>query len=75
MTLTSYTKYCLENGKEIILNIANWYGFNEKQIAKLQNAGARLDENGEWMVDMNKDNYQAICKSLRGFQMGYFTMK
>lgn len=75
MTLTNYTKYCLENGREIILGIANWYGFNEKQIAKLKNAGARLNKYGEWVVDMNKYNYQAICKSLRGFHMGYFQMK
>ena len=74
MTLTSYTKYCLENGKVIVVNIANLFGFNERQVAKLQNAGA-FKEDGEWMVEMNKDNYQAICKSLKGFKMGYFIMK
>lgn len=74
MTLTSYTKYCLENGKVIVVNIANLFGFNERQVAKLQNAGA-FNEDGEWMVEMNKDNYQAICKSLKGFKMGYFIMK
>lgn len=74
MTLTSYTKYCLKNGKVIVVNIANLFGFNERQVAKLQNAGA-FNEDGEWMVEMNKDNYQAICKSLKGFKMGYFIMK
>ena len=74
MTLTSYTKYVLNQGCEIIVNVANLYGFNEKQIAKLTSAGARFENNDGWMINMTKANYQQKCKALKGFQMGYFIM-
>lgn len=75
MKLTSYTKYCLEHNVEIVLVIANFYGFNEKQILKLENAGARFDPESGWVVDMNKANYKDICKKLRGFEMECFMYK
>jgi hypothetical protein len=75
MKLTSYTKYYLEQNKEIVLVIANPCGFNDKQIKKLENAGARFDNERGWVVDMNKENYKEICNNLKGFQMECFLMK
>ena len=75
MKLTSYTKYYLEQNLEIVLLIENPYGFNEKQIKKLENAGARFDDERGWVVDMNKENYKEICNKLKGFQMEGFLMK
>ena len=75
MILTSYTKYYLEQNQEIVLVIANPYGFNTKQTKKLENAGARFDNERGWIVDMNKENYKEICNNLKGFQMECFLMK
>ena len=75
MKLTSYTKFYLEQGKEIVLVISNPYGFDEKQKKQLENAGARFDNERGWVVDMNKENYKGICKKLKGFQMECFMMK
>lgn len=75
MKLTSYTKYCLEHNVEIVLVIANPFGFDKKQILKLENAGAKFDTERGWVVDMNKGNYKDICKNLRGFYMEYFMYK
>ena len=55
--------------------IANPYGFDEKQIQKLQNVGARFTNEIGWVVDMNKENYKEICNNLKGFQMECFLMK
>ena len=74
MTLTTYTKYVLNHGCEIIVNVANFFGFNQKQIEKLTAAGARFDAKDGWMIHMTKDDYQQKCKALKGFQMGYFIM-
>ena len=76
MTLTTYTKHTLNRGQEIIVAIANWFEINEKQIARLQKVGARFDtELGNWVIEMNKENYLQLCASLKGFQMEYFINK
>lgn len=75
MTLTSYTKYVLNEGNEIIVKVANFFGFDEKRIAKLIKAGATFNENRGWLIEMSQSDYQQKCKALRGFQMEYFTMK
>ena len=75
MTLTSYTKYVLNEGCEIVVNIANFFGFNEKQMAKLAKAGATFDERRGWMIEMSQSDYKQKCQALRGFEMGYFIMK
>ena len=74
MTLTSYTKYVLNEGNEIIVKVANFFGFDEKQIAKLIKAGAIFNENKGWSIRMTKEDYLQKCKALKGFQMEYFTM-
>lgn len=75
MKLTSYTKYCLEQNKEIVIVIQQHDVFNEKQLMTLKNAGARFDNERGWVVDMNKANYKDICKRLRGFKMECFLWK
>ena len=74
MTLTSYTKYVLNEGCEIIVKVANFFGFDEKQIAKLIKEGARFEDNKGWVINMTKADYLEKCKALKGFQMEYFTM-
>ena len=74
MTLTSYTKYVLNEGNEIIVKVANFFGFDEKQTAKLIKAGAIFNENKGWSIRMTKEDYLQKCKALKGFQMEYFTM-
>ena len=75
MKITSYTKFYLEQGKEIVLVIANPYGFNAVQTKTIEDAGARFDNERGWVVDMNKNNYKDICKKLKGFEMDCFLMK
>ena len=75
MTLTNYTKYVINEGEQIIVKIENLFGFNEKQIAKLQIAGATFNPERGWEIEMSKANYLQKCKALRGFQMEYFRMK
>ena len=73
MTLTSYTKYCLEQGDKL-----NVFVIVERatpaQLQAMKNCGAKYDtQKGCWFIEMTKDNYKAKCKALRGLQMEFFT--
>lgn len=73
MTLTSYTKYCLEHGDKL-----NVFIMSERATpAKLQamaNCDAKYDaQEGHWFVTMTKENYKAMCTALRGLHMAFFT--
>lgn len=73
MTLTSYTKYCLEHGDKL-----NVFVIVERatpaQLQAMINCGAKYDtQQGYWFVQMTKENYKAKCKALRGLQMAFFT--
>jgi hypothetical protein len=73
MTLTSYTKYCLENGDKL-----NVFVIVERatpaQLQALTNCDAKYDkQQGYWFVEMAKENYKAKCKALRGLKMAFFT--
>lgn len=73
MTLTSYTKYCLENGDKL-----NVFMMAERatpaQLQAMTNCDAKWNEQrGRWFVEMTKENYKAKCKALRGLKMEFFT--
>lgn len=74
MKLTSYTKYVLKEGSEIVVKIANPFGFSEKQIARLIKAGARFEDNEGWVINMTEADRLKKCQTLKSFEMEYFTM-
>ena len=58
MTLTSYTKYCLEHGDKL-----NVYIISERatpaQLQAMANCDAMYDaQEGFWFVEMTKENYK-----------------
>lgn len=72
MTLTSYTKYCLEHGDKL-----NVYIISERatpaQLQAMANCDAMADaQEGLWFVEMTKENYKAKCTALRGLHMAFF---
>lgn len=72
MTLTSYTKYCLEHGDKL-----NVYIISERatpaQLQAMANCDAMYDaQEGFWSVEMTKENYKAKCTALRGLHMAFF---
>ena len=72
MTLTNYTKHCLENGDRLNVYILNEY-MTPSQLQAMTNCCATYDEQrGAWFVSMNKDNYKAMCAALRGLKAHYF---
>ena len=73
MKLTSYTKYCLENGDKL-----NVFVIVERatpaQLQAMKNCDAKYDTQKVcWFVEMIKENYKAKCKALRGLKMAFFT--
>lgn len=73
MTLTSYTKYCLENGDKLNVFVAVERA-TQAQLQALTNCDAKYDtQKGYWFIEMTKDNYKAKSKALRGLQMAFFT--
>ena len=73
MTLTSYTKYCLEQGDKLNVFVAVERA-TPAQLQALTNCDAKYDtQKGYWFVEMTKDNYKAKSKALRGLQMAFFT--
>ena len=74
MTLTSYTKYCLEHGDKLNVYI---YIILERatpeQLQAMANCDAMYDSHeGFWFVEMTKENYKAKCTALRGLHMAFF---
>lgn len=72
MTLTSYTKYCLEHGDKL-----NVYLISEcatpKQLQAIANCNAKYDSlEGLLFVEMTRENYKAKCTALRGLHMAFF---
>ena len=72
MTLTSYTKYCLEHGDKL-----NVYIISERatpaQLQAMANCDAMYDaQEGTWFIEMTKENYKAKCTALRGLHMAFF---
>lgn len=73
MTLTSYTKYCLENGDKLNVFVIVERA-TPKQLQALINCDAKYDTHkGYWFVEMTKEDYIAKCQVLRGLQMAFFT--
>ena len=73
MTLTSYTKYSLENGDKL-----NVFVIVERatpaQLQGMINCDAKYDtQKGYWFVEMTKEDYKAKCRVLRGLKMAFFT--
>lgn len=76
MTLTSYTKYVLNQGETIRVYLVSLVRPTPSQLCAQLNCDAKYDETkGQWYVVMTKDNWQAKCKALRGRQMNFFTME
>ena len=73
MTLTSYTKYCLEHGDKLNVFIMSERA-TPAQLQAMANCDAKYDAHeGHWFVIMTKENYKAMCMALRGLQMAFFT--
>ena len=76
MTLTSYTKYVLNQGETIRVYLVSLDRPTPSQLCAQLNCDAKYDETkGQWYVVMTKDNWQAKFKALRGRQMNFFTME
>lgn len=74
MTLTSYTKYCLEHGDKLNVFVIVDLLATPAQLQAMINCDAKYDTTqGYWFVQMTKEDYKAKCTALRGLRMAFFT--
>lgn len=74
MTLTSYTKYCLEHGDKLNVFVMAEEFHKPSKIEALAKCDAKYDLKKRcFRVEMTKENYKEKCKALRGLQMDFFT--
>lgn len=74
MEISTLCETYLKNNHKVLVNIANFYGFDDKQIEDLRASGCEWScENGWFFITETIKHYRAMCKRLANFNQGYLS--